>query len=362
MNGNKNFIINIVMILIVCAVIFGLRLTGTDRENDLSLTKEPETKTIIPDHTFKILHIMSYHSPWEWTDTLFGGFKDALKDLKVEYQVFQMDTKRYSSEKEKEQKGKEARALIDSWKPDLIYTTDDDVQKYVGEYYTNSDLIHVFSAVNETPEVYHYVGATNVTGVMEIEHFVESVKLLKQIVPDAKKIAAVFDDSPMWVPVIARMKAKLDQVPEVEFVAWDTILTFDEYQKKMKEYHSKADAVALIGIFSFKDANGKNVPYQEVLKWTAENSKLPDFSFWKDRATFGTLCVVSVSGYEQGLAAGKIAWDILVNRKKPSEIAMKPTTKGEPIINLARARKLDLNVKSDVLLSTQVINRFEWEK
>ena len=359
MNGKKNLLITIVMILIVCAVIIGLRLTGADQKTDLSLTKEPEM--VIPDQTFKILHIMSYHSPWEWTDTLFGGFQDALKDLKVEYQVFQMDTKRFSSEEEKEQKGKEARALIDSWKPDLIYTTDDDVQKYVGEYYNNYDLVHVFSAVNEAPEVYHYDEAANVAGVMEIEHFVESVKLLKQIAPDAKKIAAVFDDSPMWVPVIARMKAKLAQVPEVEFIAWDTILTFDEYKKKMKEYHSKADAVALIGIFSFKDAKGQNVTYQEVLEWTAANSQLPDFSFWKDRATFGTLCVVSVSGYEQGLAAGKIAWEILVNGKKPSEIEMKPTTKGEPIINLARAKKLGLNVKSDVLLSTQVMNKFEWE-
>ena len=359
MNGKKNLLITIVMILIVCAVIIGLRLTGANQKTDLSLTKEPEM--VIPDQTFKILHIMSYHSPWEWTDTLFGGFQDALKDLKVEYQVFQMDTKRFSSEEEKEQKGKEARALIDSWKPDLIYTTDDDVQKYVGEHYINSDLVHVFSAVNQAPEVYGYDKADNVAGVMEIEHFVESVKLLKQIVPDAKKIAAVFDDSPMWIPVIARMKAKLDQVPEVEFIAWDTILTFDEYQKKMKEYHSIADAVALIGIFSFKDAKGQNVTYQEVLEWTAANSQLPDFSFWKDRATFGTLCVVSVSGYEQGLAAGKIAWEILVNGKKPSEIEMKPTTKGEPIINLARAKKLGLNVKSDVLLSTQVMNKFEWE-
>lgn len=52
----------------------------------------------------------------------------------------------------------------------------------------------------------------------------------------------------------------------------------------------------------------------------------------------------------------------LKSSKKPSEIEMKPTTKGEPIINLARAKKLGLNVKSDVLLSTQVMNRFEWEK
>ncbi|NLY74008.1 MAG: hypothetical protein GX075_01740 [Firmicutes bacterium] len=361
MNDKKTFLITIALILICCAVFIGIKLTGEDQKAavDISAT---DTEITIPEKTFKILHIMSYHSPWEWTDTLYGGFKDALEDFKIEYRVFQMDTKRFSSEAEKQQKGREARALIDSWKPDLIYTTDDDAQIYVGEYYNNTDLLHVFSAVNEAPEVYHYDQAANVAGVLEIEHFVESVKLLKQIVPDVKKIAAVFDDSPMWIPVMARMKAKLDQVPEVEFVAWDTILTFEEYKEKMREYHSTVDAVALIGIFGFKDANGQNVPYQEVLKWTAANSRLPDFSFWKDRASFGTLCVVSVSGYEQGQAAGKIARQILAGVKKPSEFEMKPTTKGEPIINLARAKKLGINVKSDVLLSVQVINTFEWEK
>ena len=30
---------------------------------------------------------MSYHSPWEWTDEQFNGFKDPLKDLNIEYEV-----------------------------------------------------------------------------------------------------------------------------------------------------------------------------------------------------------------------------------------------------------------------------------
>jgi hypothetical protein len=29
----------------------------------------------------KILHIMSYHSPWKWTDDQFNGFKAALKGV-----------------------------------------------------------------------------------------------------------------------------------------------------------------------------------------------------------------------------------------------------------------------------------------
>ena len=51
------------------------------------------------ESTYKILHIMSYHSPWRWSDGQLDGFKDALKGLDIEYRVFQMDTKRHSGKK-----------------------------------------------------------------------------------------------------------------------------------------------------------------------------------------------------------------------------------------------------------------------
>lgn len=311
---------------------------------------------------FKVLHIMSYHSPWEWTDTLLEGFKDALSVYDVEYQTFQMDAKRKSLESQKEAAGEKARRIIDSWKPDLVYTSDDDVQKYVAKYYINTNIPFVFSAVNDNPKSYGFTGSKNITGILEIEHFVASVKLLKKIVPRVKKIAVVIDDGPMWIPVMKRMKAKQSEVPEVQIISWDTILTFAEYQQKIKAYESKADAVALLGIFTFKDQNGQNVPYQEVLKWTAAHSKLPDFSFWKDRVTFGTLCAVSVSGYEQGLAAGKIAKGVLIDGKSPAEFPMKPTTKGEPLVSLARARSLGIKVNAQVLLTSKIIETFEWNK
>lgn len=311
---------------------------------------------------FKVLHIMSYDSSWVWNQDQLNGFKEALKDVDVEYQVFEMDTKRNSSPEWFEQVSQQAKELIDTWKPDLVYTNDDNAQEYVVKDYVNKDIPFVFSAVNASPEAYGFLGSTNVTGVLEQEHFVQTVRLLKKIDPNVKKIVAVFDDGPMWNPVRARMKNKQDQLPDVEFISFDVIATFEEFKQKMTEYQTTADAVALVGIFRFKDENGKNVPYQEVLRWTAENSKLPDFAFWEDRISYGTLCSVTVSGYEQGLAAGKIARDILVEGKSPSDFAMEPTLKGEPVVSLARANKLGIKIPSDILLAAEVVKTFEWEK
>lgn len=311
---------------------------------------------------FKILHVMSYHSPWRWTDGQLAGFKDGMAGAAAEYRVFRMDTKTNSSTAAKEAKGSEARALIEQWKPDLVYTSDDDAQEFVAIHYRGAALPIVFSGVNKDPAAYGFDQSPNITGVLEEEHFVETLRLLRAIDPQARRIAAVFDDAPLWEQVRRRMKERIGQVPGMEIVAWDTPRTFEEYQKRIKTYPEIADAIGLIGIFSFKGADGRNVPYQDVLRWTAENSTLPDFSFWIDRIHYGTLLAVTVSEREQGYAAGRIARAILLEGKAPAQFKMVPTVKGLPVISLARAERLGLRIKSGVLLSAEVVRRFEWEK
>jgi ABC-type uncharacterized transport system substrate-binding protein len=311
---------------------------------------------------YKILHVMSYHSPWRWSDGQLDGFKDALKGLDIEYRVFQMDTKRHSEKKWKLQKGLEARALIDAWKPDLVYATDDDAQAYVTKHFINKDMPFVFSGVQNPPEMYGFPGSRNIAGVLEHELFTESVKLMQAIVPKMRRIAVVFDDQSIWLPMIQRMKQKSAQLDDVELVSLDTIKTFAEYKQKIKEYHLTADAIALIGIFNFKDAQGANVPLQDVLRWTAENSRLPDFSFWSTRVRYGTLCAVNVSEYKQGVAAGRMARAILTEEKRPSSFSMAPILKGYPIVSLARAKKLGIRIKSKVLLTADVVQHFEWDR
>lgn len=329
----------------------------------LPATGRGEGKSITLQHKrYKILHVMSYHSPWRWTDGQLQGFKDGLGDVPVEYKIFQMDTKHNSTPAAKIRAGDAARELIDRWQPDLLYTTDDDAQQYVAKHYLNRDLPIVFSGVNKDPEVYGFEGSNNVTGVMEQEHFAESVQLLKKLVPGVKRIAVVFDDAPMWKPVKERMRAALPQIADVESGPWDIIDSFEQYKARIRTYHGQVDAIALIGVFHFKDAQGQNVPYREVLRWTAEHSSLPDLGFWIDRMHFGTLCGVTVSGREQGLSAGRLARAILVEGKSPSSLPMQPTVKGLPVISLSRAQKLGLRPNTSVLLSSEVVQQFEWEK
>lgn len=338
-----------------------MSIFGLLRGMVLTLAVLPLLAHAQPQRPFKILHVMSYHSPWRWTDGQLEGFKEALAGVPLEVRVFQMDTKRYSEPADKERRGREARALIDSWKPDMLYTTDDDAQQYVARHYVGLALPVVFSGVNADPATYGFAGAPNIAGVLEQEHFLESVKLLRSIVPRVRRLAVVLDGAPMWHPVLERMR-RAAAGADFEVVYWDTLQTWAEYQARIAHYQDKVDAIALIGIFNFKDANGMNVAYQEVLRWTAEHSRLPDLSFWVDRVHYGTLASVTVSEHEQGLAAGRLARAILVDRTPPAALAMRPTVKGIPVMSLARATRLGVKVDSGVLLSSEVVTAFEWDK
>ena len=101
---------------------------------------------------YRILHVMSYHMPWKWTDDQLEGFQDALSNLNVQYKIVQMDTKRKSDEIWRGQITAQTKDLIESWKPDLVFTGDDNAQQYVSADYVNSDIPFVFCAVNADPE------------------------------------------------------------------------------------------------------------------------------------------------------------------------------------------------------------------
>lgn len=183
-----------------------------------------------------------------------------------------------------------------------------------------------------------------------------TLHLLKRLVPNVRKIAIISDTGKMWTPVIEKeIKPRQNNLPDIEVVGYDVISTFDEFKQKILAYQNKVDALGFLGVFEFKDENGKNVPMEDVLKWLQANSKLPDFSFWEDRVLKGTLCAIAVSAYEQGYQAGVYARGILLRGKSPAEFPMVATERGVPLINLATAKRLNIQPSADVLRTVKVI-------
>jgi ABC-type uncharacterized transport system substrate-binding protein len=309
---------------------------------------------------YRILHVMSYHQGLFWSDDQYAGFRDALAGVAVEYRVLAMDVQRNRSKDWAEQRAGEARSLIGEWKPDLVYTSDDDAQEHVARHYVNKDLPFVFSGVDRDLNAYGFVGARNVAGVPEQLQIAGSARLLQAVAPGVKRILMISDRAAHWPAVVAKIKQGVAQVPGVEIVGWELVSTYEAYQRVVRDAPAKVDALWTLGL-NLKDAGGRDVPLAELMKWTVENSRLPDVAVWDSRVHLGALVAVTVSGREQGVAAGRLARAILVEHKSPASLPMVAAGKGVPMINLARANKLGLKVKSSVLLSAEVISRYQWE-
>ena len=345
-------------IVIIIGVYLFLKFDPSNVSADNTILEKVPSKQIVTPVSakqYKILHVMSYHSPWQWTDSQFLGFQAALKGVDVQYHVVQMDTKQKSDMAWIQQISREICNTIDASRPDLVYTSDDNAQIYVATRYLNSEIPFVFSAVNEKPEKYSFVGSRNVTGVLERIHYVATLHLLKRLVPTVKEVAIICDVGQMWTPIIEEIKQHQNQLPDIEVVSYDIVTTYEEFKQKVFEYQDKVDAFGTLGIFEFKDENGNNVSQNDVIKWICKNSRIPDFTFYEDRVNRGELCAVSVSGYAQGYQAGLLARSILVDGESPAGLPMKATEEGVPMINMVTAKRLNINPSADVLLTAKVV-------
>ncbi len=291
----------------------------------------------------RIAHVMSFDSPWRWTDGQLRGFREALGLPAADIRVFQLDVKRHATDAAKAERGRLARAFVDDFAPDLLYASDDDAQQLVTRHYLGGRLPLVFSGVNRDPAAHGFEGALNVTGVLEREHVAETLRLLGELVPRLQRVMVLSDTGAYWDAVIRRVHEGAAAVPGLAAVQVRRVQTLADYQQAVRQAPDAADALLHLGILTLADATGRTVPYQAVQRWVVEHSRLPDASFWVDRIFHGTLASVTVSELEQGRAAGRLARAI------------------QPAINLKRAQALGLTVRSTQLLQSEIVRGYEWE-
>jgi ABC-type uncharacterized transport system substrate-binding protein len=134
----------------------------------------------------KCLFISSYHPGYAWSDGVERGLRSVLEG-KCDIRQFNMDTKRHKEDKYKINKGLEAKQLIESWKPDVVITADDNAAKYVIQaHYKDHDIPFVFCGVNWTAAEYGFP-YSNVTGMVEVAPVYPLLDKVQDLVPEAKK-------------------------------------------------------------------------------------------------------------------------------------------------------------------------------
>ena len=67
--------------LLGISMILGACVSESEQIESVSSVSQ---ETVVQEETFQVLHIMSYHEGWEWTEVQLQGFQDALSEYEVE--------------------------------------------------------------------------------------------------------------------------------------------------------------------------------------------------------------------------------------------------------------------------------------
>ncbi|MHC4887734.1 MAG: ABC transporter substrate-binding protein [Planctomycetota bacterium] len=129
----------------------------------------------------RILFIDSYHQSYPWSAGVTQGIRQVLDPNEgIELKIHEMDTKRNPSESFKKEAALKAKALIETWKPDVVIASDDNASKYlIVPYFKDAELPFVFCGVNWDASPYGFP-FTNVTGMVEVALLKPLVDQLKQ--------------------------------------------------------------------------------------------------------------------------------------------------------------------------------------
>ena len=142
----------------------------------------------------RCLFVSSYHQGYAWSDGVERGLCETLAG-KCEIRQFDMDTKRRKSEQDMTAAGLEAKALIESWRPDVVITADDNAARYlIVPYFRDSDLPFVFCGINWSVKEYGFP-YRNVTGMIEVAPVQSMIDEARGLVPGASRTLYIGADT-----------------------------------------------------------------------------------------------------------------------------------------------------------------------
>jgi ABC-type uncharacterized transport system substrate-binding protein len=289
------------------------------------------------------LFINSYHTGYEWSDGIEKGLEQGLGG-KCELTKFYMDSKR--NKDGAEAKGKEAKALIDAKKPDVVIIADDNAVKFILQpFYKDAKVPFIFTGVNWTGEGYGlpYKNTTGMLEVAPVQAIVQEVRAANKAVKTAVFLSADNEseqkDLNYTTKLFAAAGIKMTGVLVKNFADW---------KKAYKEAQESADLVFLnnnAGVADWNDGEAKEFATQNMKKLTTGIYEwmLPYASF-----------VMMKSPEEQGKFAAKAAIAIM-GGKAPNSISVEKNFEYSPAVNVGLSQKLPYKLSEALMKKSKKI-------
>lgn len=268
----------------------------------------------------KVLFIDSYHQGYPWSDGIQAGVERTLKDSGVDLKVIHMDTKRNKGDAFMNEAAIKAKAVIESFKPDVVIAGDDNASKYlIQPFYKDAALPFVFCGVNWDATNYGYP-YKNVTGMVEVAGAKELVGIL-QTQAGGAKVGLLADNTLSSKTDADNYKSKLglDVTPVLAS-------SFEAWKKAFKDIQGQYD-IMLVG--NYAGINDFDIAQAE--SFALEHAKIPSGAVQRSLMPFVVLGYLKMPE-EQGDWAAATALKIL-GGATAGDIAIVKNEKGIIVVN-----------------------------
>lgn len=297
----------------------------------------------------KVVVIESYHQGYQWDKQYYQAILDNLTP-QHEVSYFEMDTKRKPKSQHAERADK-AWQFIEQQKPQLVILADDNAVNFLHQRLDTSQIPVVYLGVNMNPREYHLNQHKLFTGVLERPLLKRSLILIHRLLPQAqhRKILVMFDQgntSKLAADYISKQQSSMLSDIEVNIVQLNRLEEWQQQVLSAKEQGYNAIVVALYQ--TVRDADNRSVDAEQLLKWIAENTPVPNFGFWGFSVSAeGNIGGYVLDGYHHGTIAAKMAAKILAG-EKPENIFPVTDDLGTFMFSRQGVEKWQLNLPKEI--------------
>jgi ABC-type uncharacterized transport system substrate-binding protein len=278
----------------------------------------------------RVLHIDSYHRGNTWNDRIADAVRDTLAGTGVELKIIHMDTKRNPSEEFNRAAALKAKEVIESFRPDVVTTSDDNAAEYlIMPHYRDADLPFVFCGLNWDASTYGLPYA-NVTGMVEVTPIPQIIRLLRSYAK-GDRIGYLTEDT-------TTKRKELEYHERLFGIEYDQVYlvsTFADWQAAFLRAQDEVDMLVILGVAAIADFD------DDAAQALAESeSRIPagtDFDWLMHLALLG----VGKVPEEQGRWAARAALKI-IDGALPSQIPLAYNKEGRLYFNRKIAARLGI--------------------
>lgn len=286
----------------------------------------------------KILYIDSYNEGYAWSDGITDGINHVIKRTEIELRIHRMDTKRHRSESFKQQAALKAKRLIETFRPDVVITSDDNAAKYlIMPYYRNSIIPFVFCGINWDASVYG-LPCDNVTGMIEVAPVPQLIDYLKRY---AKGNRVGF-----LAPNLLSAKKEVDQYKKAFGIDLKTVYSENiaAWKDAFIRFQREVDMLII-------DSDGGlyQQHQKDLIEFVERHSRIPSGTILDFMAPYVLITFAKVAA-EQGAWAAETALRIL-DGTAPKDIPVASNQDGYLIVNARIAKASGVEIPYSVLKS-----------